>query len=312
MFAKRVAFLVLVAGLCLAQDSTVEPDTSIAPETTTPAAATTAATTTLPKTTTPAPETTTTEAPATTTPAPATTTPAPATTTPPSPHDEFYRHTEDNVTCVMFAGDFTLNVVYNTTKGTSREAEIKLPAPSSNPSVLGLCGPTNGTSWIQVQWGVANQSTTMFHLEFTSIADQWELSAVQMAIQMSSDVFVDSPDAGKTLYVMGSLPDLSAVQVPVNSSLSCRGNVESSNFNGTVAGSEQVYTVTADALGFKLQAFNAVPHVTSLQSGPHCSADAMSDIVPIAVGCALAALVLLVLVSYLVGRRRRAAAYQSV
>lgn len=44
----------------------------------------------------------------------------------------------------------------------------------------------------------------------------------------------------------------------------------------------------------------------------HCTADNTSDVVPIAVGCALAGLVVIVLIAYLVGRRRRSAAYQSV
>jgi hypothetical protein len=46
-----------------------------------------------------------------------------------------------------------------------------------------------------------------------------------------------------------------------------------------------------------------------------CPADKVitSDIVPIAVGCALAALVIVVLVAYLIGRRRaRQRGYQSV
>lgn len=47
-------------------------------------------------------------------------------------------------------------------------------------------------------------------------------------------------------------------------------------------------------------------------SAVHCTADNISDVVPIAVGCALAGLVVIVLIAYLVGRRRRSGAYQSV
>ena len=51
---------------------------------------------------------------------------------------------------------------------------------------------------------------------------------------------------------------------------------------------------------------------THFQTFLDCSARP-SDVVPIIVGCALAGTVLLVLVAYLVGRRRnRAAGYQSV
>lgn len=47
-------------------------------------------------------------------------------------------------------------------------------------------------------------------------------------------------------------------------------------------------------------------------SAVHCTADNTSDVVPIAVGCALAGLVVIVLIAYLVGRRKRSGAYQSV
>jgi len=44
-----------------------------------------------------------------------------------------------------------------------------------------------------------------------------------------------------------------------------------------------------------------------------CPADDSSDVVPIAVGAALAGLVVIVLLAYLIGRRRaRARGYQSV
>lgn len=52
--------------------------------------------------------------------------------------------------------------------------------------------------------------------------------------------------------------------------------------------------------------------MSCLLSAVHCTADNTSDVVPIAVGCALAGLVVIVLIAYLVGRRRRSGAYQSV
>jgi len=64
---------------------------------------------------------------------------------------------------------------------------------------------------------------------------------------------------------------------------------------------------------FKYQAF-ADKGVTTFGTYTECSSDfGTSDIVPIAVGCALAALVVIVLIAYLIGRRRsRQKGYQSV
>eukprot|EP00088_Acartia_fossae_P009629 TRINITY_DN1469_c0_g1_i1.p1 TRINITY_DN1469_c0_g1~~TRINITY_DN1469_c0_g1_i1.p1 ORF type:complete len:275 (+),score=64.16 TRINITY_DN1469_c0_g1_i1:42-866(+) len=79
------------------------------------------------------------------------------------------------------------------------------------------------------------------------------------------------------------------------------------------ASGEMLPNVTFTATNVKLNAFRPI-NITpgDFQTFLDCSARP-SDVVPIIVGCALAGTVLLVLVAYLVGRRRnRAAGYQSV
>ncbi|GAB6019874.1 Lysosome-associated membrane glycoprotein 1 [Chamberlinius hualienensis] len=80
------------------------------------------------------------------------------------------------------------------------------------------------------------------------------------------------------------------------------------NFTEASAG---IVAVQANVKHFRYQAFKAGDKYNTER---HCGADfGTSDIVPIAVGCALAGLVLIVLVAYLIGRRRsRQKGYQSV
>jgi len=71
--------------------------------------------------------------------------------------------------------------------------------------------------------------------------------------------------------------------------------------------------VTMDTSDAHIQAFGAEGN-TNFGEAEECDADdKVSDVVPIAVGCALAALIIVVLIAYLVGRRQsRQKGYQSV
>jgi len=64
----------------------------------------------------------------------------------------------------------------------------------------------------------------------------------------------------------------------------------------------------------QVEAFQDHPNTRPTFSAPSvCPADDVTDIVPIAVGASLAALVVVVLIAYLIGRRRsRSRGYQSV
>lgn len=253
-----------------------------------------------------------TEAPTTVAPVPTTVAPTPSI---------FYqlKNPDTNVNCIMFAGDFRLDITYENTEKKKKVTQVRVPGPSAESKVSGSCGGVNETAFITVQYGSvvsSNESAgaaSSFTLKFNLTGeDTYQLKGVEMSLNLDSDHFSGSPDIGKQMAVKGALPGLSMLSLPVNSSLSCRSNIESSDFTGQVADSNQTYVVTADALGFQLQAFNAEPNDGKLAAGKHCTQDTTSDLVPIAVGCALAALVLLVLISYLIGRRRRASSYESV
>lgn len=273
--------------------------------------------TTTGKTTTTTPETTTTTT-TTTTPAPDTTTstPAPPTTTvPPAPTPApFFRFPEQGTPCIMLTGDFRATVQYKDDKKESKRAVLRVPVPNSestNVTLSGNCRTDKNTSFVSLHWG-PEENTFTLSFNLTS-ATKWEFTGVTLDYHVSAEDFPGAADIGKTLHLNGTLPGLSHVSVAVNSSLSCRSLVESSAISAQVSGSNETYTATATALGYKLEAFNTDPTPgDSLQGGIQCAQDDTSDLIPLAVGVALAGLVLIVLISYLVGRRRRASAYQSV
>jgi len=288
---KVLLFVFLLIGVCHADttNSTLDPSTTQEPDPT---------------------DVPTTEDP---TPDPTTPDPTPTTTSAPEPaSSNYFVLYENDVPCIMVTGDLRLTVQYTDTKKASRKSVIEVPVPSVNSSVevSGVCKRENA-SYIVLSWS-ENNFTLTFNL---TSPKTWELSDVQLKYKINAKDLPNSPDADLYLHANGTLPGLSHRSVPVNKSLSCRSMVESSAFSGKVAGSNETYKVTATAIGYRFQAFNENPvngSAVVLQDGLQCYQDDTSDLIPLAVGCALAGLVLIVIVAYLLGRRRRASAYQTV
>lgn len=291
---KNIVFFFLIAGVCCQNEElTTEPNTPPTVPTTTPT------TTTTPNTT-----------PPTTTPRSTSTEPAP---TPEPTPDEYFRVVEKNLTCVMFGGDVRFTVTYPNTLGKTASSTISVPQPGGKDvNSTGQCD-LDGTvrEFLSISWGAIDNRTS-FNLTFNSSNDKWMMVNTELYLYLDEETFPNATDAGQYLLVSGVFPGLSLVAVDTNSSLVCRAAVSSKNFTAQITNSTEAYTVTASAVGVQVEAYNAIPNTKDLQQGSRCEADITSDLVPIAVGCALAGLVLLVLISYLVGRRRRAAAYQSV
>jgi lysosomal-associated membrane protein 1/2 len=213
----------------------------------------------------------------------------------------------------MFSADLKFTVTYPLKEaGKSNKTTVAVPrADDKNASVSanGSCSPDE--QYLVIQWGPSNTASNL-KLLFNSTGDKWELIRTQANLFIDAVNFQNSSDLGSVLMIDGYYPGLSNVAVDTNSSLTCRARVDGKNFTAKVESSESKFEVTSTVVGLELQAYNSVPHTSNLQQGTRCEADITSDLVPIAVGCALAGLVVLVLVSYLVGRRRRSAAYQSV
>ncbi|XP_068241794.1 lysosome-associated membrane glycoprotein 1-like [Palaemon carinicauda] len=315
VFAFAILF---TCGSVIGQDDTTlapVPDTTIIPDVPTTLPPPTEPPTVEPDTTTaePEPETTLPPEPETTTaaPVPDTTTAPPAPVTTPAPEADYnYNITENNVTCIMIEGD--VSFVVNYTAGNDTQiATITLPKhPMASTLISGTCNGTEGQENIKVTWGSTEQSNSV-NLEFSQKADSWSIASFTANLFMDPKIFANGTDAGKTLSLVVDY-GFSPLSVPVNHSYNCHSSLSAVNITATIGDEPYTLGVSSKLEGIHIQAFNMVPNEPDFVSSVHCSADEISDVVPIAVGCALAALVVIVLIAYLVGRRRRSAAYQSV
>nr|KAG5697908.1 hypothetical protein BaRGS_026846 [Batillaria attramentaria] len=266
---------------------------------------TTAATTT---------ETNTTMAPGNTTEVttePATTTEPPVTTTlPPPSKPNTYTVNGNNETCIVFQAtiifnNFTYEKKDNTT-GTVND--IFIPYNSSDVQYSGNCGDENST-------------TQTLNITFNT---DWQLTltfakgAAEDASQLGASDKYSLRDIDLT-YNTTSFPDVkTAGQVKVNAtnlknyltgsaggSYRCDTNLPQSLSNGVVF----------ETRDLQYKAFNTDNDTTfSSDNVSECPGDDESNsIVPIAVGAALAGLVVIVLIAYLIGRRRsKRQGYESV
>lgn len=285
----RAWLLVLVAVIALAaaKDTTTteDPDitTTVSTSTTTrPTKRTTTSTTT---------ETTTTETTTTTT----TTTVAPTTTPAPAPPAEYpynFNNTpwfvnvtagSKNYPCIILRGAFAIRVDNST---------ISVPA---NAKQTGKC-VFEKSAELTLSWrrsGDPNKTSVTF---FVLRNNDTNGPAYQF-----NKVEVQLPTFGETLVSNDTL-----FQAPVEKSYKCTSE---SHVNLTPNG--------AQLLMQKLQA-EAFPKPTDdlfndFHSAEECRSDDVSAVVPVAVGASLIVLVVIVLVAYIIGRRRsRARGYQSV
>ncbi|XP_069691968.1 lysosome-associated membrane glycoprotein 1-like isoform X3 [Periplaneta americana] len=338
MVPKIVLFAVLASILALSNgqnDSTVsvpppepiphnktttEPPTTTSPTTTTPTPTTTSpnktTTTTTTTTTSTTPSTTvttpttlapnTTHAPNTTF-AP-TTSPAPPTTAiPPKPTPEkpevgtwYITNATNNVTCIMAKMAIQFNITYETTKNTTEYGIFNVP---KNSTATGVCG--NETQILILSWLNDDNKTNSVNFIFVNKKDHFMISNITLIVNQSdSEVFPDIKDKNVTLYYSNK----TEFSTPVSKSYVCakdqKFGLEKNGTNVTVA--------TIDVSEVQLQAFHKEKN-EKFGAAENCESSSSPDIVPIAVGCALVGLVAVVLIAYLVGRRRsQARGYLSI
>ncbi|XP_045597371.2 lysosome-associated membrane glycoprotein 1 [Procambarus clarkii] len=321
-----VVLLVVSGSMVMGQNSeaTTDPSnmnttssTSAATITTPTTATTTTTTTTTPETsvTTDTTETTTeaiptTEPPSTSSEAAPTTTEEPPTTTesPTTPvPDSKYTVKDGNLTCVMVEGEISFTINYLTAKNETKVAKVKVPEHGGKAS--GTCNGADGTQSITISWTEEETSSTTF--TFSKSNDNWSISSFTASLYLNNKTFSDSAIAGKMMDLV-IYSSLNPFDVAVNFSLNCHSTISTSNVTGTVEKEEYDLPLSSSFSQIHIEAFNEIQNEPDFVASVHCAADKTSDIVPIAVGCALAGLVVIVLIAYLVGRRRRSGAYQSV
>jgi len=330
--AKFSWSLALVMALCLGNVILAANETDVVPETTDPGpdtntttrGTTTTTPTTAPTTTTMTPTTITpnTTTPTTTTAAPTPTTSRP--TTPPKPTAEWpynigdwnYTDVTKNVTCIRIRGAFELHFPYNATvkfNETAHSTETKygfvLVPQDREVNVSGNCDKDK--QWIKLQWLSPDANVTAkdvnylqfnfaIHTNGSKITDgKFALESVEYMVTLTNQSFPNATASSVTY----SIKNLDKDQAPLHKSYKCLAKRTLKNDDG------------AQELKVASSQFEAFRNATDNNFGPseECDLDGVTDIVPIAVGASLAGLVVVVLIAYLIGRRRsRARGYQSV
>lgn len=207
----------------------------------------------------------------------------------------------------MVRGVISFTVNYTTKANKTEVVTVKVPEHGGD--VSGTCNGTEGEQYITISWGAANQ-TSSTRMTFNRTKDSWTL------INFGASLFLDKAFINATIY--GDTLDMeldynfSPLEIGVNRSFNCHSHLTAVNVTGKLGDNEYDLPLSSELTSIQIQAYNEIPGEKDFVDSIHCTADNTSDVVPIAVGCALAGLVVIVLIAYLVGRRRRSAAYQSV
>ncbi|XP_046676075.1 lysosome-associated membrane glycoprotein 1-like [Homalodisca vitripennis] len=274
--------------------------TTVAPSSSTTTPAPSPTTTTTPA---PSPTTTTTPAPSPTTTTPATTTSTttqPSTTTPPTTtsaptpptQDWIVRDINDTV-CIMANMKVKVTVPYNATGGKMVNAEMLVNSVSEAAAATGGCLPGD----VQVLTLMQKNVNYTFTFVRNSTAKTYALGNVTITVLVNNATFPNSTMTVPSISLFHASPVFS---LPLNNSYTCY-EVDALPFNGT-AGNTTV-KATVELKQIQVEAFGTGKK-PNYYAPLDCTSGDTPDIVPIAVGLILAGLVVVVLIAYLVGRRR--------
>jgi len=312
--------LILLASIALvfAQDSITNDTSSTTSGTTTSHSSN--STTESPKvTTTTLPSTTThkTEKPTTSTPPPTTTT-KPTTSTvaptpPPVPQPEQFSGnvTEGNNTCINVEFSVKITIKYNNTKNEVITTGFTIP---KNASVVSPshCRRENTTEEETITIAFDNEEHTSANLtiNFNKTSDNTVLvNEVMLSFVATSALMPQLEDKLIGQIISADKSQLTLFKVATDHSYVCSA-VQSATLDSHV---DRIVDLQIEFTNSKVEAYIDQSKKGQFDSEIDCKSSDISDVVPIAVGAALAGLVIIVLIAYFIGRRRsRRLAYQSV
>lgn len=201
--------------------------------------------------------------------------------------------------CVTLNGTIAFNVTYLKTSGAVGYMVLHI---DDDPTVDGTCGNDSATL------GIKYNARQWFNLTLTKNADSSKKVAAIDPLhwgvtKISFDYSVNTGDEAtkgdRHAEVEGSY-----FVTPLNKSYSCSAELIKINTTGNFSSEFVMLSEEGLQLSFSEDEIDR----TDPYDYHYCKADQkIKDIVPIAVGCALAALVVIVLIAYLIGRRRTVA-----
>lgn len=217
-------------------------------------------------------------------PSPTTTAPVPVPTPAGPPERGVYNVTQNNTVCLLAQMGLQLNVTY--TDQSNRTFKEVVNVNPDKTSSSGSC-QSNSATLILTQ----EQITTLtFNFTLNSTSNRYHLSAVSLVANW--------PD----------LPaNFSAMKINLDYLRSSLGHSYMCNAEQTL-----VILPTFSINTFRLQVQPFGVTTTQFATAEECQIDQDQMLIPIIVGAALAGLVLIVLIAYLIGRKRSHAGYQTI
>jgi len=224
-------------------------------------------------------------------------------TTPMPVNVAYYQINNTEGLCFYAKFGLSVSLKYFDVNGTVRSAEID-NVENGTVSKTSVCSENFTTlvidNWIP-EWKL--------NLNFTRANNKFSLTQVWLNYNLkSSSAIINANDTANHV----SLNEVTKWTASVNNSYKC-GVKDDWSLNVTgVPAAPELHLLLND---IQVQAFITAGNAThpSFGTAEECASDYTSDIVPIAVGCALAALVVIVLIAYVIGRRRnRARGYESM
>ncbi|XP_076339130.1 lysosome-associated membrane glycoprotein 1-like isoform X2 [Tachypleus tridentatus] len=210
----------------------------------------------------------------------------PISSTPSSENDWIVE--DGNVTCIILTMEATFNIKYiksdNKTIGTGK---LFLPKNASVDAKSSTCSGENGTQIIVLIF-----SNNYFMMTFSKDDKKGFVKEMKLNYTLDNSTF----------------PDVSELNVPKNVSISGEFFKVDLGKNYLCKNSDEIEfspNVMMTVSNVQLESFRTDNNTVFTSDSWECDADSqVSDIVPIAVGCALAGMVVIVLIAYLVGRHR--------
>lgn len=252
----------------------------------------------------------------TVTPTPSHTVPSPAQCTsamlPTKAPNFLYNYTSNvtNLICIRMSASLGLVVEYRNTTGMQDNVTLDVaePATVSNASFCNHTTETKGVfnAMLTLEW-MYNGSNTTYMLSFYLKAnqntgkEQWNVTSVNATIPIQYNPDFPCQPEVPVAHLSAGYPYL-VESLDFTRSYFCNS---SRALNMTVEGNVP-YNVSLNISNFQIQAFE-FSNTTTYEYGSavRCSQDIRgSKIVPIIVGAALAGLVIIVLIAYIIGRYR--------
>ncbi|XP_043850591.1 lysosome-associated membrane glycoprotein 1 [Dromiciops gliroides] len=213
--------------------------------------------------------------------------PVPTPTRPPTPETPSvsnYNVSGTNGTCLLASMGLQLNISYEKKDNTTVRRIFNINP--NKTTVNGSCSPQAAVLEL-----ITENSTLVFRFGMNATTSKFFLQEILLKTTL--------PDAKEPIFE-ASNNSLKELQATVGNSYKC--NAEE-NVKVTESFSVNIFRVRVQAFKVEGDKFGSVEE---------CLLDENNMLIPIAVGGALAGLVLIVLIAYLIGRKRSHAGYQTI